>query len=118
MAHVRDAAQAEQPVRVGGEPVVVSSIEDDRVVGADAASTQQIGERLRGDEVPPGQRMELMLPVQRDRAGDVALGDRRCVASTLSNLGLVALHRAEVDEASEFFARAWRCAVNSAIRPG
>ena len=70
--HVVVAVQLEVPVRVGREPVVVAAVEDDRVVVADAPLGQQRLELLLVDEVAADRILEILLPIQLDRAGDVA----------------------------------------------
>src|SRR4051812_30529540 len=67
------AVQLEVPVGVGGEPVVVAAVEDHGVVVADAALGQQLLELLAADEVAARRVLQVLLPVQLDRALDVAL---------------------------------------------
>ncbi len=67
------AVQLEVPVRVGREPVVVAAVQDDRVVVGDAALGQQLLEPGPVDEVPPNRILQVLLPVDLDRALDVAL---------------------------------------------
>ena len=62
------------PVCVGGEPVVAVAVEDDRVLVGDAAAAEQLAERLGGQEVAADGVLEVGLPVEADRAGDVGLG--------------------------------------------
>ena len=66
------AVELEVPVGVGGEPVVVAAVEDHGVVVGDAAFGQQLRELLLVDEVAPDRVLQVGLPVQLDRAGDVA----------------------------------------------
>ena len=66
------AVQLEVPVRVGGEPVVVAAVEHDGVVVADAPLGEQLLELLPVDEVAADRVLQVGLPVQLDRPGDVA----------------------------------------------
>src|SRR4029453_10481401 len=61
----------EIPVRVRGKPVVVAAVEDDCVVVADATLRQQLLELLFVDEVAPNWILQILLPIQLDRASDV-----------------------------------------------
>jgi hypothetical protein len=65
------AVELEVPVRVGREPVVVAAVEDHGVVVADAPLGQQRLELGLVDEVAAYRVLEVGLPVQLDRAGDV-----------------------------------------------
>ncbi|GAB3310300.1 hypothetical protein GCM10027451_20890 [Geodermatophilus aquaeductus] len=67
------AVELEVPVGVGGEPVVVAAVEDDGVVVADALGRQQLLELLLADEVAAQRVLQVELPVELDRALDVAL---------------------------------------------
>ena len=64
----------EVPVRVGREPVVAVAVENDRVVVRDAAAAEQLAEVGRAEEVALHLVLEVLLPVEADRAGDVRLG--------------------------------------------
>ncbi len=63
----------EIPVRVGGEPVVLVAVEDDSRVGADPALPEELLELGLLDDVALDRILQVVLPVQLDRAGDVAL---------------------------------------------
>ena len=73
------AVQLEVPVRVRGEPVVVAAVQHDGVLVADAALGEQRLELLLVDEVPTDRVLQVGLPVDLDRAGDVATVVRRGV---------------------------------------
>ncbi len=64
--------ELEVPVRVGGEPVVVAAVQHDGVVVADATLGQQRLELLLVHEVAPDRILQILFPVQLDRAGDVS----------------------------------------------
>ena len=70
--HVLVAVELEVPVRVRREPVVVAAVEHDGVVVADAALGQQLLELLLVDEVAAHRVLQVLLPVELDRPGDVA----------------------------------------------
>ena len=65
--------QLEVPVGVGREPVVVAAIENDGVVARDSALGEQLFELLLAHEVAPDRVLQVLLPVNLDRATDVAL---------------------------------------------
>ena len=65
--------ELEVPVGVRGEPVVVAAVEDHGVVGGDALGREQLLEAGLVDEVAPHRVLQLGLPVELHRAGDVAL---------------------------------------------
>src|SRR5205823_10643418 len=67
------AVELEVPVGVCGEPVVVAAVEDHGVVVADPAAGQQRLELLLVHEVPAHRVLQVLLPVQLDGAGDVAV---------------------------------------------
>ena len=67
------AVQLEVPVGVGGEPVVVAAVEDHGVVVGDAALGEQRLEAHLVDEVAADRVLQVLLPVDLDRAGDVPL---------------------------------------------
>ena len=77
----------EVPVGVGGEPVVAIAVEHDRVLARDAAAAEQLAELRRPQEVALDLILEIPLPVEADRAGDVRLRVERGV--------LVDLHDAD-----------------------
>ena len=70
--HVAVAEETEDPERVRRPPVEVVAVEDDRVVPADALGLAQRGERGRVEVVPGDLVVQLEVPVDLDRAGDVA----------------------------------------------
>ena len=89
--HVVVAVVLQVPVRVGGEPVVAVAVEDDRVVVRDAAAAEQLAELGRAQEVALDLVLEVLLPVEADRAGDVRLGVEGGVLVDLDDAdGLVA----------------------------
>ena len=63
----------EVPVRVGGEPVVPVAVEDDGRVVADAALAEDPLERRLADEVALDRVLQVLAPVELDRAADVPL---------------------------------------------
>ena len=67
------AVELEVPVGVGREPVVVAAVQHDRVVVADALRGQQRLELLLAHEVAADRVLQVLLPVQADRAPDVVL---------------------------------------------
>jgi hypothetical protein len=71
-ADVVVAVDLEVPVGVGGEPVVVAAVEDDRVLGGDVLVRQQGLEAGPVDEVPAQRVLQIGAPVQGDGPGDVA----------------------------------------------
>jgi hypothetical protein len=62
------------PVGVGGERVVPVPVEDHRHVVADPLRAEDALEGLAVDQVALARILEVVLPVQLDRARDVALG--------------------------------------------
>jgi catechol 2,3-dioxygenase-like lactoylglutathione lyase family enzyme len=64
----------EVPVGVGREPVVAIAVEDDLVVVGDAAGAEELAEGLRAEEVPLDLVLQVLLPVEADRARDVGVG--------------------------------------------
>ena len=68
------AVVLEVPVGVGREPVVAVAVQDDRVVVRDAAAAEQLAELGGAEEVALHLVLEVLLPVEADRAGDVRLG--------------------------------------------
>ena len=83
--HVVVAVVLQVPVRVGREPVVAVAVEHDRVVVGDAAAAEQLAELLRAEEVALDLVLEVLLPVEADRAGDVRLGVERGVLVDLDD---------------------------------
>ncbi|MBG9885264.1 hypothetical protein ABE10_01410, partial [Bacillus toyonensis] len=71
-ADVLVAEEREDPERVGGPPVVLVAIDHDRVVTGDALAAQQRGEAGAVDIVAHDGVVQLGVPVDLDRAGDVA----------------------------------------------
>src|SRR5207245_7377195 len=71
-AHVAVPVDLEVPVGVRGEPVVVPAVEDYRVVLGDATPAEQGFERLLIHEIPPHAVLELVFPVEGDRARNMA----------------------------------------------
>jgi hypothetical protein len=65
--------QPEVPVGVGGEPVVVAAVENDRVVIADAALGQQLLEPVPVHEVAADRILQVLAPVQLDGVADMPL---------------------------------------------
>ena len=71
--HSVEATQLQEPIRVGGEPVVVPAVEDDRGLGADAGGREQIGEAPLVFVVAADVRVQIGRPVPAHRAADVTL---------------------------------------------
>jgi hypothetical protein len=69
--HVGVAEQGEHPQRVGGPPVVPVPVDDDRGVAADATLGHDLGEAGAVDVVAGDRVVELGVPVDLHRAGDV-----------------------------------------------
>src|SRR3990172_7722265 len=67
------AVDLEVPVGIGGEPVVLVAVEDYGRVVADPALTHEALELLLRDDVADELVLEVLLPVQLDRARDVAV---------------------------------------------
>src|ERR1700688_1613045 len=61
------------PKSIGGEPIVVVAVEQNRRVVGDAGPAEQMVERLFGDQIPTDVILKLSLPVPADSAGNVAL---------------------------------------------
>ena len=66
------AKEGEDPQCVGGPPVGFVAVEDDGVVLADTQAAHQAGEVLSVDEVADVGVEEVFVPVEAERAGDVA----------------------------------------------
>jgi hypothetical protein len=64
----------EIPEGVGGEPVVAIAVEDDGVVVGDPPASHQLSEGLGGQEVALHLVLEVLPPIEPDRARDVGLG--------------------------------------------
>jgi hypothetical protein len=64
--------QLEDPVGVGGPPVVAVAVDDHGRVRGDPEPAGQLGEGLRADEVARDRVVEVGLPVELLRAGHVA----------------------------------------------
>ena len=75
----------EVPVGVGGEPVVAVAVEHDLVVVGDSARAEQLAERLGVEEVALDLVLEVLLPVEADRARDVRFGVERRVLVDLDD---------------------------------
>src|SRR4051794_32935065 len=86
--HILVPVVLEVPVRVGREPVVAVAVEHDRVLVGDPARAEQLAEGLWPEEVAPDLVLQVLAPVEADRAGDVRVGVQRGV--------LVALNDADV----------------------
>lgn len=71
-ADVGVAEEGEDPQCVGGPPVGFVAVEDDGVVLADTQAAHQAGEVLSVDEVADVGVEEVFVPVEAERAGDVA----------------------------------------------
>ena len=67
------------PVGVGGEPVVAVAVEHDRVLVGDPARAEERAEVLGAQEVALDLVLQVLLPVEADRAGDVLVGVERGV---------------------------------------
>jgi hypothetical protein len=65
--------EPEVPVGVGGEPVVVTAVEQHGVLVRDAPLGQQVLEAGLVHEVPADRVLQVLLPVDLDRARDVPL---------------------------------------------
>jgi hypothetical protein len=89
--HVVVAVVLEVPVRVGREPVVAVAVEHDQVLVGDPAGAEQRAERLRPEEVAPDGILQVLPPVEPDRAGDVGLGVERRVLVDLDDADAVVL---------------------------
>ena len=75
----------EVPVGVGREPVVAVAVEHDQVVVGDPARAEQLAEGLGAEEVALDLVLEVLLPVEADRARDVRLGVERRVLVDLDD---------------------------------
>ena len=71
-ANVVMAVNFEEPKTVGGEPVIVVAVNNHGVVGRDAGAADQFFECFAADDVAANLVLELRLPVEADRAGDMA----------------------------------------------
>jgi hypothetical protein len=96
----------EIPVRIRGEPVVVTAVEDHGVVVGNTAIGQQLGELLGVDEVPHDGVLELGAPVQLDHALDVpaVIG-----AGVLVDLDEDDVRRVEIAVVGEFKRSCYPC---------
>lgn len=70
--HVLVTEEGEDPEGVGGPPVVLVAVDDDRVRAIDALAAQQLGEALAVDVVAHHGVVELGVPVDLHRSRDVA----------------------------------------------
>src|SRR5262249_6310906 len=61
----------EQPERIGGEPVVVIAVQDNRRLGRDTCVGGQFLEVFLADDVARNLILKLRLPVEGNRAGQV-----------------------------------------------
>ena len=66
------AVKLEQPEAMGSEPVVVVAIKNHCVLGRDAGAAHQRFEGFFSQDVATYPILELRLPVETHRAGDVA----------------------------------------------
>src|SRR5260221_89964 len=73
-ARVLVPVELEEPVAIGGVPVVLVTIEDDRRVILDAVTAEQRLEVLLIDEVAAHRILHVGMPVQLGRVGNVADG--------------------------------------------
>ena len=71
-AHVGVAEQREDPQRVGRPPVALVAVDHDGVVAGDAFAVHQLGELLAVDVVADPRVVEVGVPVDLHRAGDMA----------------------------------------------
>nr|GLJ70948.1 hypothetical protein GCM10017583_02030 [Agromyces mediolanus] len=71
-SHVLVPEEGEHPERVGGPPVVLVAVDDDGRVAGDALRAQQGGELLAVEVVADDGVVELRVPVDLHRTGDVA----------------------------------------------
>jgi hypothetical protein len=67
------AVVQEVPEGVGGEPVVAVAVQDHGVVVGDPTAPHKLAELLGAEEVALHLVLKLLLPVEPDRSGDVAL---------------------------------------------
>jgi hypothetical protein len=65
------AEQCEHPERIGRPPIAFVAVEHDGAVPGDALSAEQRGEVLRPDVVAHYRVVEIGVPVDCDRAGNV-----------------------------------------------
>ena len=70
--HVGVAEQGEHPQRVGGPPVALVAVDHHGRVPADSLAPHQVGERVAVEVVALHLVVQLGVPVDLDRAGDVA----------------------------------------------
>src|SRR5262245_49627297 len=65
------AVDFEQPKAIGGEPVVVVTVKNNDVVGRNACAACQLLKCFFADDVAAHLVLQLRLPVETDRAGNV-----------------------------------------------
>src|SRR5205807_2947680 len=70
---VVEAQVLDEPVRVGGEPVVVAPVQDDRRVRTHSGPRQERAQPLLVNVVPSDRRVQIGVPVPPHRIGDVSL---------------------------------------------
>ena len=78
--------ELEQPEAVGGEPVVVVAVNNDRVILADPRTAHERGELLLADDVASHLVLQLALPVETDRTRHVPLVVRLRIDVDLDDL--------------------------------
>jgi hypothetical protein len=66
------AEQLKDPESIGGPPVVLVAVEDDRGLRRDAMTAHQLSKLGRADIVAHQRVVEIIVPVDVDRAGDMA----------------------------------------------
>src|SRR5436309_1501925 len=98
-----DAVILEHPEREGREPVVEVAVQDDLMVVRDAEAAEEGLEAFLRDDVPAHRIVDVLLPVDQDRPGDVpeVIVRRRVVVHLDDPDGLVPnvpLHPARVDQ--------------------
>ena len=71
-AHVGVTEQGEYPQRVGGPPVALVAVDHHGVIAGDALAVHQVGELRAVDVVADVRVVEVGVPVDLHRAGDVA----------------------------------------------
>jgi hypothetical protein len=71
--HVLEAAELQDPVGIGGEPVVVPAVQDHGGVVADSGARQQLRDAGLVDVIAADRRMQVRGPVPPDRPSDVTL---------------------------------------------
>src|SRR5437764_11645753 len=67
------------PVRVRREPVLAVAVQDDLVLVRDATTAEQLAEGLRTEEIPLDLILEVLAPIETDRAREVGLAIERRV---------------------------------------